>query len=50
MEAKRAALNFVGETFTSVKSPQLEVERGFRFWDAVSGLFKNLPVQNADTS
>lgn len=36
VEAKKAALSFVGDTFSSVKSPQTEVERGFRFWDAVS--------------
>jgi hypothetical protein len=35
-EAKRDALSFVEQNFTSVKSPLVEVERGFRFWDAVS--------------
>lgn len=35
-EAKRSALSFVGDTFSSVKLPNVEVERGFRFWDAVS--------------
>lgn len=36
VDAKKAALVFVGDTFSSVKLPNLEVERGFRFWDAVS--------------
>lgn len=35
-QAKRSALEFVDGAFTGVKTPTLEVERGFRFWDAVS--------------
>lgn len=35
-EAKEAALELVENTFVGVKNPKLEVERGFRFWDAVS--------------
>jgi len=35
-EAKAMALEICEETFTGVKSPKLEVERGFRFWDVVS--------------
>lgn len=35
-QAKRMALEFVDEAFTGVKNPTNEVERGFRFWDAVS--------------
>ncbi|KAL7419094.1 COP9 signalosome complex subunit 5 [Cryptotrichosporon argae] len=34
-EAKKAALEFVEQAFTGVKGPTAEVERGFRFWDAV---------------
>jgi hypothetical protein len=30
------ALEFVDQAFTGVKNPTNEVERGFRFWDAVS--------------
>ncbi|RSH92406.1 hypothetical protein EHS25_008821 [Saitozyma podzolica] len=33
-QAKRDALAFVEESFSSVKSPIQEVERGFRFWDS----------------
>lgn len=40
-DAKDAALEAVEETFTSVKNPRAEVERGFRFWDAVRS---DLPV------
>lgn len=36
-QAKQSALEFVDQAFTGVKAPTLEVERGFRFWDAVSG-------------
>jgi hypothetical protein len=36
-EAKALALEICEETFTGVKYPKLEVERGFRFWDVVSG-------------
>lgn len=35
-QAKRSALEFVEQAFTGVKNPIQEVERGFRFWDAVS--------------
>lgn len=35
-EAKGQALDFVEQSFENVKSPKLEVERGFRFWDTVS--------------
>ncbi|KAI0046559.1 hypothetical protein FA95DRAFT_1359269 [Auriscalpium vulgare] len=34
-EAKAMALEICEETFPGVKSPRLEVERGFRFWDVV---------------
>ena len=33
--AKEMALDLCEETFPGVKSPKLEVERGFRFWDLV---------------
>lgn len=35
-EAKAMALEICEETFPGVKSPRMEVERGFRFWDLVS--------------
>ena len=35
-EAKAMALEICEETFSGVKSPRQEVERGFRFWDVVS--------------
>lgn len=34
-DAKEGALDICEETFTGIKSPRQEVERGFRFWDAV---------------
>ena len=34
-EAKEMALEICEETFTGVKYPKFEVERGFRFWDVV---------------
>jgi hypothetical protein len=35
-DMKELALEICEETFLGVKSPRLEVERGFRFWDVVS--------------
>jgi hypothetical protein len=34
-DAKVLALDICEDTFTGVKYPKLEVERGFRFWDVV---------------
>jgi len=34
--AKEQAFEVVEETFVIVKTPKAEIERGFRFWDAVS--------------
>lgn len=34
-EAKEMAMEVVDDTFEGVKTPRMEVERGFRFWDAV---------------
>jgi hypothetical protein len=34
--AKEQAFEVIEETFVVVKTPKLEIERGFRFWDAVS--------------
>lgn len=36
-ECKQMALEICEETFPGVKLPKQEVERGFRFWDVVSG-------------
>lgn len=38
-EAKQLALEICEETFPGVKNPKGEVERGFRFWDCVSGIY-----------
>lgn len=35
-EIKQMALDICEETFSGVKNPKQEVERGFRFWDVVS--------------
>lgn len=37
-EAKEMAMEVVDDTFEGVKNPRTEVERGFRFWDAVGAL------------
>ncbi|KAJ1306976.1 hypothetical protein OPQ81_007956 [Rhizoctonia solani] len=41
-EAKDGAMELVEETFTGVKNPRSEVERGFRFWDAALAAIRNL--------
>lgn len=41
-QAKEDALKAVEMTFESVKGARQEVERGFRFWDAVCFLFSPL--------
>ncbi|KAG8788712.1 hypothetical protein FRC12_014285 [Ceratobasidium sp. 428] len=46
-EAKDGAMELVEETFTGVKNPRAEVERGFRFWDAALMTIRNL---NQDSS
>jgi hypothetical protein len=38
ISAKTEALNFIDSSFSSVRSPRLEIERGFRFWDTVCPL------------
>ena len=42
--AKEMALDLCEETFPGVKSPKLEVERGFRFWDLVSFCYMKLLI------
>ena len=39
VQAKNNALDFIESSFSSVKSPRQEIERGFRFWDTVSALY-----------
>lgn len=41
-DAKEGALEICEETFGGIKGPRSEIERGFRFWDAVSGRLGNL--------
>ncbi|CAE6428062.1 unnamed protein product [Rhizoctonia solani] len=41
-DAKDGAMELVEETFTGVKYPRSEVERGFRFWDAALATIRNL--------
>lgn len=38
-KAKEEALGYVEVNFEGVKNPRQEVERGFRFWDAVCFFF-----------
>ena len=38
--AKDQAFEVLEDTFVVVKTPKLEIERGFRFWDAVSLAFQ----------
>jgi hypothetical protein len=46
-QAKEDALKSVEEAFTSIKGARQEVERGFRFWDAVSPPSTSLPSSQA---
>ncbi|QRV89051.1 hypothetical protein RhiJN_17069 [Ceratobasidium sp. AG-Ba] len=46
-EAKDGAMELVEDTFTNVKYPRAEVERGFRFWDAALMTIRSL---NQDSS
>lgn len=46
-DAKQEALQVVEETFVGVKNPRMEVERGFRFWDAVR---RSFPVFSSSSS
>jgi len=45
--AKEMALDLCEETFPGVKSPKLEVERGFRFWDLALAAMRHLHSENA---
>lgn len=38
-DAKSMALEICEDTFTGIKYPRAEVERGFRFWDVVSTFY-----------
>lgn len=40
-DAKSMALEICEDTFTGIKTPRLEVERGFRFWDVVSMFYSH---------
>ncbi|EIW71069.1 XPG domain-containing protein [Tremella mesenterica] len=40
--AKKEALSFVEQSFSGVKGPVQEVERGFRFWDAIMVAIRTL--------
>ncbi|KAJ6580802.1 XPG I-region protein [Mycena capillaripes] len=46
-EAKAMALEICEETFPGVKSPKLEVERGFRFWDVALTAMRQLHSEGA---
>nr|GAT42712.1 XPG I-region protein [Mycena chlorophos] len=46
-EAKAMALEICEETFPGVKSPKLEVERGFRFWDLALTAMRQLHSEGA---
>ncbi|WVR04833.1 hypothetical protein IAU60_001845 [Kwoniella sp. DSM 27419] len=41
-QAKRDALSFVEQSFSSIKSPIQEIERGFRFWDSIMTAVRSL--------
>ncbi len=45
---KTMALELCEETFPGVKSPKLEVERGFRFWDVVRSFVLLRDILKAD--
>lgn len=51
IQAKNDALNFIESSFSSVRSPRQEIERGFRFWDTVShSLDKGMRCGNLSAS
>ncbi|WRT64536.1 uncharacterized protein IL334_001468 [Kwoniella shivajii] len=41
-QSKKDALSFVEQSFSSVRSPLQEVERGFRFWDSIMAAIRSL--------
>ncbi|OCF33804.1 COP9 signalosome complex subunit 5 [Kwoniella heveanensis BCC8398] len=41
-QAKKDALDFVEQSFSSIKLPIQEVERGFRFWDSIMVAIRTL--------
>jgi len=46
-DAKAMALEICEETFTGVKYPKTEVERGFRFWDTALAAMRSLHSEGA---
>ncbi|KIM51736.1 hypothetical protein SCLCIDRAFT_1224203 [Scleroderma citrinum Foug A] len=46
-EYKQMALDICEDTFLGVKSPKLEVERGFRFWDVALTAMRQLHSEGA---
>ncbi|WVW78180.1 hypothetical protein I302_100131 [Kwoniella bestiolae CBS 10118] len=42
IQAKKDALSFIEQSFSSVKLPLQEVERGFRFWDSIMAAIRSL--------
>ncbi|KAI0286022.1 temperature dependent protein affecting M2 dsRNA replication [Russula aff. rugulosa BPL654] len=46
-EAKAMALEICEETFPGVRSPRMEVERGFRFWDVALTAMRQLHSEQA---
>jgi hypothetical protein len=46
-EAKAMALDLCEETFSGVKQPKAEVERGFRFWDVALAAMRTLHAEGA---
>lgn len=46
-DAKSMALEICEDTFTGIKGPRMEVERGFRFWDVALTAMRQLHSENA---
>nr|XP_019008239.1 XPG domain-containing protein [Kwoniella pini CBS 10737]OCF47020.1 XPG domain-containing protein [Kwoniella pini CBS 10737] len=49
IQAKKDALSFVEQSFSSVKLPLQEVERGFRFWDSIMAAIRSLDKEQGPT-
>ncbi|WWC59720.1 uncharacterized protein I303_102282 [Kwoniella dejecticola CBS 10117] len=49
IQAKKDALSFVEQSFSSVKLPVQEVERGFRFWDSIMAAIRSLDKEQGPT-
>lgn len=48
--AKKEALNFIEQSFSNVKTPLQELDRGFRFWDTILVAIRTLVKEQPSNS